>query len=232
MLGALNTYKGEKLFPADQMKIWDISRTLSNDLAPWPGDTPFNFELTARLGDKAVVNVGAIRMSVHNGSHADAPFHFEKDGVTIEQVTLETYIGRAVVVDLCRYFKGAEGELITIDQLRAGAGDLMETSRVLLKTGVWPDTTVFPKHIPVIAADVADWLKRNGVRLIGLDLPSVDRINAKVLQNHYSLAGCGISIIESLDLSGVEAGSYNFAALPLKIAGGDAAPLRAVLWRD
>jgi arylformamidase len=214
------------------MKIWDISRTLSNDLAPWPGDTPFHFELTARLGDKAVVNVGAIRMSVHNGSHADAAFHFENDGAPIDQVALETYLGRAVVVDLCRHFKGAEGEWITIDQLRDGAGDLVGTPRLLVKTGVWPDTTVFPKSIPIIAPDVAEWLKANGVNLIGLDLPSVDRIDAKVLQNHHSLAGCGISIIESLDLSGVDAGSYNFAALPLKIAGGDAAPLRAVLWRD
>jgi arylformamidase len=102
----------------------------------------------------------------------------------------------------------------------------------LLKTGIWPDTTVFPKSIPVIAPDVADWLKANAVKLIGLDLPSVDPIDAKVLQNHHALARCGISIVESLDLSGVDPGIYNLAALPLKIAGGDAAPLRAVLWRD
>jgi arylformamidase len=213
------------------MKIWDISRTLSNDLAPWPGDTPFHFELAARLGQNSVVNVGAIGMSVHNGSHADAPFHFEKEGATIDQAMLETYLGRAVVVDLCRHFQGGEQELITIDQLRAGTGGV-ETSRLLLKTDVWPDATVFPESIPVIAPDVAEWLKTAGVKLIGLDLPSVDSINAKVLQNHYALERCGISIVESLDLSGVEAGIYNFAALPLKIAGGDAAPLRAVLWRD
>jgi arylformamidase len=214
------------------MKIWDISRTLSNDLAPWPGDTPFNFELTARLGQGAVVNLGAIRMSVHSGSHADARFHFEKDGATIDQAVLETYFGRAVVVDVSRYFKGAEGEWITIDQLSAEVSSFAETPRLLLKTGVWPDTTVFPKKIPVIAADVAEWLKTNGIRLIGLDLPSVDRIDAKVLQNHHALARGGISIVESLDLSGIDPGIYNFAGLPLKIAGGDGAPLRAVLWRD
>src|SRR5438128_2589769 len=97
------------------MKIWDISRTLSNDLAPWPGDTPFHFELPARLGENSVVNVGAIRMSVHNGSHADAQFHFEKNGQTIDRVALQNYIGQATVVDLTSQFRSGERDLITIE---------------------------------------------------------------------------------------------------------------------
>src|SRR2546421_6903907 len=116
------------------MKIWDISRTLSDDLAPWPGDTPFHFDLTARLGKNAVVNVGAIRMSVHNGTHADAQFHFEKDGPTIDQANLETYVGRAAVVDLSRHFAGADQELITMEHLGPSAEALRQTSRLLLKT--------------------------------------------------------------------------------------------------
>jgi arylformamidase len=214
------------------MTIWDISRTLSDDIAPWPGDTPFHFELTARLGTTSVVNIGAIRMSVHNGSHADARFHFENDGPTIDQTALDTYIGPARVVDLTENFSTAEREWITTDHLSEASDELQQTSRLLLKTGVWPNSTVFPSRIPVIAPDVADWLRVRNVRLIGLDLPSVDRIDAKVLQNHHALARCGIAIIESLDLSAVQPGIYNFAALPLKIAGGDAAPVRAVLWRD
>jgi arylformamidase len=214
------------------MKIWDISRTLSDDLAPWPGDTPFHFELPARLGENAVVNVGAIRMSVHNGSHADARFHFEQDGWTIEQARLETYLGPAVVVDVSKAVQRSDRQEIEIHDLDGRANDLAKTSRLLLKTGVWPNNTVFPKAIPVIAPDVAEWLQARGVGLIGLDLPSVDRIDAKVLHNHHALARCGIAIVESLDLTAVEPGVYNFAALPLKIAGGDAAPVRAALWRD
>ena len=214
------------------MKIWDISRALSDDLAPWPGDTPFHFELAARLGENAVVNVGAIRMSVHNGSHADARFHFEQDGWTIEQTRLETYLGPAVVVDVSKELQRGERQEIEIQDLDGSADDLAQTSRLLLKTGVWPNNTVFPKSIPVIAPDVAEWLQARGVGLIGLDLPSVDRIDAKVLHNHHALARCGIAIVESLDLTAVEPGVYNFAALPLKIAGGDAAPVRAALWRD
>src|SRR5947207_9833869 len=183
------------------MKIWDISRTLSDDLAPWPGDTPFHFELTARLGENAVVNVGAIRTSLHNGSHVDARFHFQKDGPTLDKPALETYIGRAAVVDLTSHFANGDQNLITVEQLSASADDVRQTSRLLLKTGVWPNNSVFPKQIPVIAPDVAEWLHKYGVKLIGLDLPSVDRIDAKVLHNHHALARCGIMILESLDLS-------------------------------
>src|SRR5437879_6556554 len=112
------------------MKIWDISRTLSDDLAPWPGDTPLHFELTARLGENAVVNVGAIRMSVHNGSHVDARFHFEKDGPTIDQAALETCIGRAAVVDLTGHLANGDQDLITVEYLSASADDLRQTSRL------------------------------------------------------------------------------------------------------
>lgn len=214
------------------MKIWDVSRLLSNELAPWPGDTPFHFQLVARLGEDAVVNVGAIKMSVHNGSHADARFHFEKDGETIDQADLETYIGPATVIDLTAAFSDSKDRQITTQHLVRSEEQIRQTGRVLIRTGVWPDNEVFPGWIPVIAGDVAEWLQERGVRLIGLDLPSVDPIDSKLLQNHHALARCGIAIIESLDLSGVNPGLYQFVALPLKISGGDAAPVRAILWRE
>ena len=84
----------------------------------------------------------------------------------------------------------------------------------------------------MIAADVPAWLQKNGVKLLGLDLPSMDEIDSKSLQNHHALARAGVAIVESLDLSQVAPGIYNLAALPLKIAGGDGAPMRAILWRD
>jgi len=215
------------------MKLWDVSRTLSNDLAEWPGDVPFHFKLTRQISKGDSVDLGAISMSVHNGTHADARFHFETDGETIEKAALEIYMGRAAVVDLAEVFSRlSEKHLITLENLRPHSEEIAATSRLLIKTNRWSDSTVFPKQIPVIAADVPLWLQKNGVKLLGLDLPSVDEIDTKSLQNHHALAGAGIAIIESLDLSGVGPGIYNFAALPLKIAGGDGAPLRAVLWRD
>jgi arylformamidase len=215
------------------MKIWDISRTLSNDLAEWPGDEPCRFRLTREKTKGESVNLGAISMSVHNGTHADARFHFDTNGESIEKAPLETYLGRATVVDLGQAFLDSkEKHLITIEDLRPSAEAIAATSRLLVKTGRWSDSTVFPNQIPVIAADVPAWLQKNGVKLLGLDLPSVDEIDSKSLQNHHALAGAGIAIVESLDLSEVAPGIYQFAALPLKIAGGDGAPMRAILWRE
>jgi arylformamidase len=215
------------------MKLWDISRTLSNDLAEWPGDEPCRFRLTREKTKGASVNLGAISMSLHNGTHADARFHFDADGESIEKASLQTYLGRATVVDLWRAFLDSkEKHLITIEDLRPSAEAIAATSRILVKTGRWTDSTVFPKQIPVIAADVPAWLQKNGVKLLGLDLPSVDEIDSKSLQNHHALAHSGIAIIESLDLSNVASGIYHLAALPLKIAGGDGAPMRAILWRE
>ena len=210
------------------MKIFDISRSLSNDLAPWPGDTAFRFELKWKMSEGATVNVGAVTMGVHNGSHADAPFHFNEGADTIEGMPLETYLGEAVVVDLTAKFESDRSHQITIADLESSP----EAPRLLLKTGVWRNSKIFPEWIPVIASDVAEWLGKRKVKLLGLDLPSVDSIDAKILVNHHALAAAGVAIVESLDLSEVEAGSYHFSALPLRISGGDAAPVRAILWRD
>jgi arylformamidase len=217
------------------MRIWDISRTLSNNLAEWPGDEPFHFQLTKTIAiaKGQTVNLGAITMGVHNGTHADAQFHFDTNGKSIEKAPLEVYLGRAAVVDLTQAFsRSKEKHLITVEALQPHSEEIAETSRLLIKTGRWSNSAIFPNQIPVIAADVPSWLQKNGVKLLGLDLPSVDEIDSKSLQNHHALAGVGIAIVESLDLSGVGPGIYNFAALPLKIAGGDGAPMRAVLWRD
>lgn len=219
------------------MEIFDISRALSDDLAPWPGDTPFHFELKWKMAEGATVNVGAITMGVHNGTHADASLHFDEAGDPIDRMPLDAYFGDAVVVDLTKLFAGEGDERertrrIGVADLEAFSGSLEQAPRLLLKTGVWKDSKVFPGWIPVMAPDVPEWLGKRKVKLIGLDLPSIDPIEVKKLTNHYALAAARIAIVESLDLSEVEAGIYHFSALPLKIVGGDAGPVRAILWRD
>src|SRR6266850_3336887 len=217
------------------MEIFDISRALSDEIAPWPGDTPFHFELKWKMAEGATVNVGTIKMSVHNGSHADAPLHFDQAGASMEMMPLDAYFGAAVVVDLTKLFARTgdaseqTGEInVEVADLEAVSAWLEQAPRLLLKTGVWNDSRNFPDWIPVIGPDVPSWLRDRRVKLLGLDLPSVDAIEAKTLVNHYALAAARIAIVESLDLSAVEAGIYNLAALPLKIAGGDAGPIRAV----
>jgi arylformamidase len=219
------------------MEIFDISRALSSGLAPWPGDTPFHFELKWKMAEGATVNVGAIHMGVHNGTHADATFHFDESGDAIEHMPLDAYVGDAVVIDLTKLFAGSGDGLdrtrqIGVADIQAFSASLEGAPRLLLKTDIWDDSNVFPDWIPVIAPDVPEWLRGRKVKLLGLDLPSVDAIEAKKLTNHYALAAARVAIVESLDLSEVGAGIYHFSALPLKIAGGDAGPVRAILWRD
>ena len=214
------------------MQIFDITRTLSADLPPWPGDKSFRYQVNGRIADGLNVNVGSIEMSLHNGTHADARYHFDDSGWTMEQATLETYFGPAVVVDLTSKYTSGSFPQITIDDLQPVADQLANAPRLLLKTGVWNDPRVFPERIPVVARDVPQWLRARGVKLLGLDVPSVDEVEAQELVNHHALGAAGISIIESLELSAIEAGHYNFIALPLKIAGGDGSPVRAILWRD
>ena len=94
---------------------WDISRPLTKDLAPWPGDTPFRYELIWRLSQTCAVNVGALNTSTHNGTHADAPFHFQGEGAAIDSVPLENYIGPAVVIDLVEKFSRTQPSIAIAD---------------------------------------------------------------------------------------------------------------------
>ena len=216
------------------MKIFDISRTLSDETPPWPGDTQFRFNLNWKMAEGASVNVGALTMSGHSGTHADAPFHFNPSGASIDVVSLDIYFGQAVVVDLTKPFANDcdRARRISVEDLASVASMLERAPRLLLKTNVWKDPNVFPDWVPVIEPDVPAWLGKRGVKLLGVDVPSVDPIEAKELANHHALAAAGIMIVESLNLSDVAPGVYHFAALPLKIANGDAAPVRAILWRD
>jgi len=211
------------------MELYDVTRRLAPDLAPWPGDVNFDYRLVGRLSAGSSVNLGRITTSVHSGTHADAYFHFDDRGLTIEQMELECFLGPAMVLDVTQ--RKSDGE-ISLGELEWAAERFSTAPRLLLKTGGWPDSTKFPESIPTIADGVAQWLGGRGVKLLGLDLPSVDAIDSKDLKNHHALASAGIAILEVLDLIAVVPVVYSLVALPLKISGGDGAPVRAVLWRE
>ncbi|MGI8820494.1 MAG: cyclase family protein [Chthoniobacterales bacterium] len=213
-------------------KIYDISRTLSAELPPWPGDVPFRYQSNGRIAQGSSVNLGSINMSLHNGTHGDANYHFDDAGWTMEQALLEVYLGPALVVDLSTNYAGGARPQFQIADFAEHAAALEQAPRLLVKTNVWADPRIFPPRIPTLAAGVPEWLQARGVKLLGLDLPSVDAIEAKQLVNHHALGAAKIHIIESLDLSEIAGGRYHFVALPLKIAGGDGSPVRAILWRD
>jgi len=203
-----------------ELRLIDISRPLAATTACWPGDMPFQYRLSMRIRDGASVNVGAIETSIHAATHCDAPFHFDESGVTVDQLHLSSFLGPAWVIDV-------RGCLRWRDRLLNW--DLRATPRILFRTDGWLDSSRFPERIPVMEPDLPAWLAERGVLLIGVDVPSVDPIDSKTLDNHHALASGGIAIVESLWLNDVPEGGYELIALPLKISGADGSPLRAVL---
>jgi arylformamidase len=198
----------------------DVSRPLAAGTACWPGDVPFSFRLGWTIAAGASVNVGAVETSVHTATHCDAPFHFDDAGATVDQLPVDVFVGPAWVVDV----RSTARWRSRLDGL-----DFAGAPRVLFHSGGWPDTRRFPDIIPVMESELPDWLADRGVRLVGVDLPSVDPLDSKTLDNHHALGRRRITIVEGLWLNDVPAGRYEFVGVPLKIEGADGSPLRAIL---
>lgn len=203
------------------MKLIDVSRPIFTGMPVWPGDTPALFELAATKAGGYSCNVGRARLSMHTGTHVDAPYHFDDAGAKIDELPVDLYVGPARVVDVRGH------DTITPDLL--ANFDLAATPRVLFRSDAWTNLAEFPPTWPRYAPGLAAWLAARGVRLIGMDFPSVDAIDSEDLPIHHELGRAGVFILESLDLRGVEAGLYELIALPLRIRGADGCPVRAVL---
>lgn len=204
------------------MNSWiDISQRLDEKAAVWPGDTPFSYRLNWGKRDSGSVNVGQITMSMHTGTHIDAPFHFDDEGKRVIELDLDVYIGRARVIHLPGTDRIGLNELNSIG--------IEGVNRLLIYTGAWRDRSVFPENIPHVQPEAAAYLSEKGVRLIGLDLPSVDPLDSKELPAHHRLTRYGIHILEGIVLDDVPPGDYELAALPLPLAEADGSPVRAVL---
>lgn len=205
------------------MKIWDISQPLKEGVPTWPGDTAFSFKLNWTKEETGSVNVGSLTLSTHTGTHVDAPFHFDVEGKKMLDLQPDLYVGDALVVHL-------EGrESITPEDLHSY--DLSQVERLLIKTGSWEDRSKFPESITYLSPQLAPFLKENGIRLIGVDVPSVDQVDSKDLETHHSLLDHDIHILESVMLDDVDEGVYELIALPLPLAESDASPVRAILRR-
>lgn len=207
-------------------RIIDISQQISPEIAVWPGDTRFDSFWVMRMANNDSVNVGSVTMSLHTGSHADAPFHFNDTGATIEKCNLSAYIGTAVVIDICASLSAGNEFAITEELLRPLLSE--KTERLLVKTGTGSMKT-FPERFAYFSADAARLLADMNLKLVGIDTPSVDYVDSKKLEAHHIFGSADIRILENLVLEHVSAGSYELIALPLKLSGMDASPVRAIL---
>mgnify|MGYP003584304045 CR=1 FL=1 len=205
----------------------DISLTLSSDLPRWPGSHPLELRRRRDMTGGDRCNDSDLSCNLHTGTHVDAPLHFLADGADVTALVLDTLIGPAVVAAL------PEVDAITADDL-----ELLQlpadTRRLLLRTrnseGWSRGDREFHPDFVALTADAARWIVGRGIQLIGVDYLSAQRFQDGP-ETHIVLLQAGVVIVEGLNLSQVVSGDYELICLPLKLAGAEGSPVRAILKR-
>ncbi len=201
--------------------LYDISPPVSSGTSVFPGDTPFSREVLMDMRDGDHLTLSTIHSTVHIGSHADAPSHFGARAPSVDQVDLERYVGPCQVIRVDVKLGG----LVTPEKI----GNDIESPRVLVATETFPDHQTWNDDFAALAPEAIDHLHRHGVALVGIDTPSVDPAASKDLPAHKRCLENDVAILEGLVLTDVPAGVYELIALPIKLVGFDASPVRAVL---
>lgn len=202
-------------------RIWDITPTVGPESPVFPGDAPFTIDWSARLADGEFANVSILRFSPHIGAHVDSPMHLDSAAADVAGLKLETFLGRCRVVDLSQ---SETPDPVSPDEFplrNLPTRVLVKTRKERIKT--W--TTEYRAISPALMRRLID----AGVVLIGVDTPSVDPADSTVLPSHHIALAHHRVLIENLDLSAVPAGDYELIALPLRLSGVEASPVRAVL---
>jgi arylformamidase len=201
--------------------LYDITPPISGSLAVWPGDTPPSREVLLDMRRGANITLSTLHATVHLGAHADAPSHYSADGQTIDRRDLDFYLGPCQVMHVAV----PRGTRILPAMLPAP----VTQTRLLLATSTFPDPERFNQDFAALSPELVEHLHGQGVRLVGIDTPSVDPFDSKDLPAHRCFLKCDMAILEGIVLKDVPAGVYELIALPLRLVGFDASPVRAVL---
>jgi len=204
------------------MTLIDISPVIDPTIAVWPGDTPFARNVSLDIAAGANLTLSDMRTTLHVGAHADAPSHYVAGGDDIAARRLELYIGQCMVL----HVNVNRGDRIRPMHI---ADKAITAPRVLFRTGTFPDPRNWNDDFASLSPEVIDALHGHGVVLVGIDTPSVDPFESKDLEAHHALAEYDMANLEGLVLDAVPEGTYELIAAPLRIRGGDASPVRAVL---
>lgn len=202
----------------------DVSITIKNHMVHWPDDPPVLIERILDMESGSNCNLSVASMSLHTGTHVDAPYHFLKSGVGIDQIPITAIIGLARVIEIKNQRKIEPKELHLYN---IGSGE-----RILFKTRnserCWK-TGAFVKDFVYLSTEAAQFLVSKKVQTVGIDYLSIGGYKKNETEVHRLLLEAGIWIIEGLNLAHVEPGIYELICLPLKIEQGDGAPARAIL---
>jgi arylformamidase len=209
----------------DAKRVWDVSVKDEPGMHIYPGDPPIEMRRVRAIADGDPANLTHLALGAHTGTHVDAPAHFIDGAPTLEQISLDRFVGPATVLDL-------QGRAV-VDAAALRAHDLPPGGIVLCKTdnsALW-ERRGFQEGFTFLTRDAAEHLIACGVKTIGMDYLSIERFGSTTFEVHKLLLGRGILIIEGLDLRAVSAGTYTLVCLPLNLQGVDGAPARAILMR-
>jgi arylformamidase len=201
--------------------IYDITPPISERLRVWPGDTPPSREVLCDLRRGDSTTLSTLHATVHLGAHADAPCHYGADAPAIHERDLAYYLGSCQVMRV----PVPRRTRITPDMLP----NAVLVPRLLLATGTFPDPEQFNEDFAALGPDLVEFLNGRHVKLVGIDTPSVDLFDSKDLPAHRMFLRCDMAILEGLALADVPEGTYELIALPLRLVGFDASPVRAIL---
>lgn len=207
-------------------EIFDCSPVAGPALAVWPGDAPFRLHWSQRIGPTSPINLSSLQSTLHLGSHADAPLHYVDNGQSIDQCALEPFLGPSRVIEVDRR------TLLPDGRIPSDAVECQLTSippRVLFKTKSFDPYRPFDNLFASLSPGLVDRLAAMQVVLVGIDTPSVDPLDDGRLLSHARLAAHAMRNLEGLVLDHVPPGDYELIALPLKLFGADASPIRAIL---
>jgi arylformamidase len=203
----------------------DVTRPVESGMAVWPGDDAPVIKQILFMDRGDICNLSKMAMSVHTGTHMDAPRHFVNSGVSMDALPLDAVLGEARVIEISDPVAIRPGEL---------PADIAAGERILFKTRnsreLWAKPG-FQEDFVYISREAAEILAAKGVRTVGVDYLSIGGFHTDMVETHEAILGAGIWAIEGLDLSRVEPGRYEMACLPMKLAGSDGAPARVALRR-
>ncbi|MFZ6847246.1 arylformamidase [Undibacterium sp. RuRC25W] len=202
-------------------QLWDISPAIQAGIPVWPGDSAYTAETTWQIADGCPVKVSKITMSTHTGAHCDAPSHYDANGKAIDEVSLDTYIGA------CRVIHCIGAAQVLPEHILPFLAQI--PPRVLFRTYQKAPQMQWDSDFASVSPSAIELLATHGVRLIGIDSPSLDPEESKTLDAHLCVKKYQMAILEGIILDDIVAGDYELICLPLKLAGLDASPVRAIL---
>ena len=209
--------------------IYDISLPIRTGGVVYPGNPGIAITAQQAISQGAGANVSRVDFGSHTGTHVDAPKHFFDDGAGVDALSLDVLMGPARLI-------GFADTVTSIGEGELRAHELTGVTRLLMRTrnSAWlaSGSSEFHQDYTYLAPDGATYLADLGVKLVGVDYLSVEQFHSGHHRTHRTLLGRGIVIVEGLVLTDPPAGDYELRCLPLRMAGLDGAPARAVLVTD